>query len=106
MELAVSGVRVQFLDQHAAVWRLITHDTIDGRLWRASTCDYTYPDDSKRWAQSELMLLVETLVHPDGTGSLTSIDKTERKPGPRLVSRFSGRAADAYWIDRPATGPR
>lgn len=104
IEIAGSGARVRFLDRYKAVRRRVDYAAIDSRLWRQSTYDYTYPDDSKLWEPSELMLEVESVVHPDGTGYLRILDKTECKPGTRLVSQFSARAAETYWIDRPDFG--
>jgi hypothetical protein len=104
IEFAGSDARVQFLDRNKAVRRRVDYEAIDGRLWRRSTYDYTYPDDSKQWDPSESMLKVESVVHPDGTGSLTILDRTECRPGNRLVSQYSGRAASTYWIHRPEFG--
>ena len=104
IELTGPDARVQLFDRHGALWRRVDHTEIDGRLWRRSTCDYTYPDDTKRWEQTEIMLEVQSVIHPDGTGSLTILDRTECRPGTWLVSRYSGRAVNDYWIDRPAFG--
>lgn len=104
IEFTGSEARVRFLDQHTALWRQVDYYAVDDRLWRHGTYDFTYPDDSKRWEQSDLMLKVESVVRPDGTGSLTILDKTECKPGTQLVSQYSGRAINAYWIDRPEFG--
>ncbi|WP_020018175.1 hypothetical protein [Promicromonospora sukumoe] len=104
IEFSGCDARVRFLDRHGAVWRQVDYRTIDGRLWRQRVSDYTYPDGSRLWEPSELMSEVESVVHPDGTGSLTILDKTKCKPGTWLVSQFSARASEAYWVDRPEFG--
>ena len=98
------GVRASFFTEQGALWRQIDWKSIDGRLWRWITVDYTYPDDTRSWRQDEWIHKVEARVNPDDNGEIISLNpKLPRSEG-RKLTRFTGRSFDKYWLDRPAFG--
>lgn len=96
--------RVQFFDSNTTIWRLVDYDWIGQRLWRWITVDYTYDGPISKKLMSDAVRTREAAVEVDGSGDLTIVEKGDDGPGSRQVTEFSGRASNAYWLDRPKFG--
>lgn len=95
------SARVTFLDDRGSVWRTVDYLLTDGRLFRTSTDDYTYPDDGLAHDEFDALSHIRTVAQPDGTGGMT----VTRAHGSRLDSAPLERVAvDGFWLDVPAFG--
>jgi hypothetical protein len=90
-----------FVNRVGSIWRIIEYDNQDGRLFKATVLEYTYPDETHRYRQDECTMLLTGGFNPDGTGSLTVNDKS--KP---TIDRLSMDQVDVsrHWMDRPEFG--
>lgn len=97
----VTGFTVSHLSRHGSIQRIVEYDNIDGRLFVGGLIDYTYPDDTRWYAQYDCIKLLHGIMKPDGTGFLTINDKTQP-----TVERLSIDQIDVSenWLDRPAFG--
>lgn len=100
--LAASGaIRVQLLSPAGSVVRVSDYEVVDGRLWRSSSSDYDYADDSGRHRLAEAHLTVRTTRAPDGTGTLSIKDGAS---APTHVASFTDIPTEGGWLDIPAFG--
>jgi hypothetical protein len=84
------------------LYRQIDYAPRQGHLWRETTVDYRYPDDSRFYARG-----VESLGHtvarfePDGSGTVQYIENgyPVGKQGELHDAPVSG-----FWLDRPEFG--
>jgi len=100
--LGPSGrVRAQFFTPAGSIWRSTDYDVIDGRLWRCISRDYTYPDNTHRYSQTDATMQIASTFHPDGTGTIDFIDHS--KPDVDRA-RLTEAPVSGFWMDRPVFG--
>jgi hypothetical protein len=65
------GFRCAFFTPAGTLYREIDYDPLDGRLWRATTLDYRYPD-GEGYSLSAVESLGHTIARffPDGSGTV------------------------------------
>lgn len=103
--IGTSGrIRASFFTLYNTIWRQVDWNWIDGRLWRWTTVDYTYPTQDRKWRQGEATSTVQSTVLPDGTGHLLTVDPAKPRDEQRHYADLIGRSSDTYWLDRPVFG--
>jgi hypothetical protein len=96
------GVRCGFFRPSGTLWREIDYRPQDGRLRRATTCDYEYPDDDRFYLSGvESTRMLTGHFEPDGTVVVEQVEK-----GDHVGQRFhlTDSPVSGYWLDRPAFG--
>ncbi len=95
------SARVWFFDDRGSVWRSVDYLLTDGRLFRTSTDDYTYPDDGHGHPTFDAITHIRTITQPDGTGAVT-VAQAGVARGERAV--LADAPIEGFWLDVPAFG--
>lgn len=91
------GARVRFYTPGGSIRRTITYDLRDGRYWRWTTTDYTYPDDTRAYRLGDAVSRVTSMFEPDGTGTVDLPRENER-------ATLEDAPVHGFWMDRPRFG--
>jgi hypothetical protein len=96
------GFRCGFFTPAGTLYRQIDYAPRQGRLWRETTVDYRYPDDSRFYARG-----AESLGHtvarfePDGSGTVLYVE-SGNPVGEEVQMRDA--PVSGFWMDRPKFG--
>lgn len=92
---------VDFFDKHGSTRRKVVYEWIDGRLFRSSITDRSYPDDQQFWRENQSTGKTAIMFKPDGTGLLENRVRATKE---RTVTELIGLDVSAHWLEVPAFG--